>query len=168
MTIRPNSQNARILRALSDGRWHTVANIHRKAGTSRLNSRVSELRKQGYEIEHETVPEKTGSLGHKYRLLNPPSQTELATLVDLPLPDDWEERRAEVPRDETHRYRIYRMVYDVLDLLATATTAEDVGVALVTLGLEGEFDHSCVGLLDTRGTDAEKGVWVLNPWDTTP
>lgn len=146
----------------------TVAAIHRKAGTSRLNSRVSELRKQGYEIEHETVPEKTGSLGHKYRLLNPPSQTELARLVDLPLTGDWEGRRAEVPRDETHRYRIYRMVYDELDLLATATTSGDVGTAIVTLGLEGEFDHSCVGILDTHGTDAAKGTWVINPWDSTP
>jgi biotin operon repressor len=166
--IKPNSQNARILRALSDGRFHTVANIHRKAGTSRLNSRISELRKQGFEIEHETVAGKTGSLGHRYRLLNPPSQTELARLVDLGIHDDISLPRAEIPRDAVHRYRIYRMVYDVLDLVATASTPEDVGVAIITLGMEGEFDHSCAGILDTHGTDAAKGTWVLDPWDTTP
>jgi biotin operon repressor len=168
VAVRPNSQNARILRALADGRWHTVANIHRKSGTSRLNSRISELRKHGYVIEHETIPQKTGSLGHKYRLLNPPTQTELATLVDLGIPDGSSLPRREVPRDSTHRYRIYRMVYDELDLVATATTAEDVGVALITLGSEGEFNHSCAGILDTHGTDEIQGSWILNPWDTTP
>jgi hypothetical protein len=166
MTVRPGSQNARILRALSKGTWVTVAEIHRRAGTSRLNSRVSELRKYGYEIEHETVPGKVGSLGHRYRLLNPPSPTELARIIDpieFPgLPRD------EVPRNKDHRFRIYRQLYDEIDLVATATTAEDVGVAIITLGAEGVFSHSCVGILDSHGTDKKPGSWVINPWDTNP
>lgn len=164
MTVRPNSQNARILRALSDGKWVTVAEIHRRAGTSRLNSRISELRKYGYEIEHEVVPGKTGSLGHRYRILNPPPASELARLID-PLFEDGLPRH-EIPRDEMHRYRIYRMKLDEIDLIATASNPEDLGIAIITLGLEGEFSGTCIGILDTHGSDSEPGSWVLNPWDT--
>jgi hypothetical protein len=67
-----------------------------------------------------------------------------------------------------HRYRIYRQIYDEIDLVATASTAEDVGVALVTLGREGAFSGACVGLLDTRGNEDEPGVWIIHPWDTAP
>lgn len=165
--VRPNSQNARILRALADGKWHTVANIHRRAGTSRLNSRVSELRKYGYEIEHEAVEGKTGSLGHRYRLLNPPTVDELAAIID-PFLTDRGLIRDEIPRDAIHRYRIYRMVYEQLELVATATTPADVGEAIVSLGTEGIFTQSCVGILDTHGTDEVKGDWVLNPFDVMP
>lgn len=164
--VKPNSQNARILRALSKGTWVSVAEIHRRAGTSRLNSRISELRKYGYEIEHKTLPGKTGALGHQYRLRNPPSATVLTTLIDpiefSGLPRD------EVPRDMVHRFRIYRQIYDELDLVATATTAEDVGVAIVALGTEGVFAHSCVGILDSHGTDRRPGSWILSPFDTLP
>ena len=162
--IRPNTQNARILRALADGRWTTVSEIHRRAGTSRLNSRISELRGHGYEIEHKVGPGATSSLKHRYRLLNPPSKTELARLVD-PIFDEKLPRK-EIPRDETHRYRIYRMILDEIDLVATASTPEDVGSAIVTLGREGEFAGACIGLLDTHGTDEVPGSWVVNPWDT--
>jgi hypothetical protein len=168
MTVKPGSQNARILRALADGSWHSVANIHRKAGTSRLNSRVSELRKYGYVIEHDTVPGKVGSLGHRYRLLNPPSATELAAIIDPASYVSHGIPRDEVPRDSTHRFRIYKMRYDELILLATATTAEDVGVAIVTLGNEGEFAGGCLGILDTHGTDEAQGTWTVQPWDTNP
>lgn len=164
--VKPNSQNARILRALSRGTWVSVAEIHRRAGTSRLNSRISELRNYGYEIEHGTVPGKTGALGHRYRLVNPPSATELATFIDpvefSGLPRD------EVPRNRDHRFRIYRQLYDEIDLVATATTAEDVGVAIIALGGEGVFAHSCVGILDSHGTAETPGSWILNPWDTSP
>ena len=168
MTIRPNSQNARIVRVLADGKWKTTAAIHRKAGTCRLNSRISELRAYGYEIEHGKVPGKTGPLGHRYRMLNPPTQSELARIVDLQVRDDRGLVREEIPRLPEHRFRIYRMIYDELDLVATASTPEDVGVALITLGEEGEFDHSCAGILDTHGTDEYQGAWVLNPFDTSP
>lgn len=164
MGVQANSQCARILRALADGRWTTVSEIHRRAGTSRLNSRISELRGYGYKIEHGIGPGKTSSLKHRYRLLNPPSQTELARLVD-PIFDEKLPRK-EIPRDETHRYRIYRMVLDEIDLVATASSAEDVGVAIMTLGREGEFAGACIGILDTHGTDEVPGSWIVNPWDT--
>lgn len=45
------SQNARILEVLGDGKHHSMREIHARAGFMRLNSRVSELRCQGYEIE---------------------------------------------------------------------------------------------------------------------
>lgn len=166
--VKPNSQNARIIKVLADGKWKTTAAIHRKAGPGRLNSRISELRRYGYEIEHGKVPGKSGPLGHRYRLLNPPTQTELARLIDLEVRDERSLPRDEVPRNPEHRYRIYRMIYDELDLVATASTPEDVGVALITLGEEGEFDQTCAGILDTHGTDEVQGSWVLNPFDTSP
>ena len=166
--IKPGSQNSRILRALAGGGWVSVAAIHRKAGTSRLNSRVSELRKHGYEIEHETVPGKVGSLGHRYRLLNPPSPMELARIID---PEGYVSPgipRGEVPRDSIHRFRIYRVRFDELDLVATASTPEEVGVALCTLGDEKVFQGTCAGVLDTYGTDEVPGSWILDPFDTSP
>ena len=166
MSIGPNTQNARILRALADGRWTTVSEIHRRAGTSRLNSRISELRLHGYEIEHTVGPGATSALKHRYRLLNPPSKTELARLVD-PIFDETLPRK-EIPRNETHRFRLYKLVYDELYLLATATTPEDVGMAIVTLGSEGEFSGGCLGLLDTHGADEVPGTWIVLPWDTNP
>jgi hypothetical protein len=48
------------------------------------------------------------------------------------------------------------------DLVATCATAEAVGVALVTLGREGEWDECPVGVLDTMGEPGEK--WILRPW----
>lgn len=169
MPIKPNSQNARILRALSDGKWHSVASIHRRAGPSRLNSRISELRSHGYVIEHEhvPVPGKRGPVGHRYRLTNPPAADELAAIID-PIVSEAGLRREEVPRDMTHRFRIYRMVYEELELLATATAPADVGEAIVELGREGLFAQSCVGILDTHGSDEVKGEWVVNPFDSTP
>ena len=48
---KPESQCDRVLRVLRDGRPHTIAEIHARAGTMRLNSRVAELRKRyGLEI----------------------------------------------------------------------------------------------------------------------
>ena len=41
-----NGQCARVLDVLSDGEKHTVREIHERAGTMRLNSRVSELRRR--------------------------------------------------------------------------------------------------------------------------
>lgn len=62
--MKRESQNDRILAVLrhanwyaltahgNDGhRWLTTAEIHRRAGFSRLNSRIAELRKRGYLIE---------------------------------------------------------------------------------------------------------------------
>jgi hypothetical protein len=48
------------------------------------------------------------------------------------------------------------------DLIATCATAEAVGVALVTLGREGEWEGCPVGLLDRMGAEGER--WLLRPW----
>ena len=48
------------------------------------------------------------------------------------------------------------------DLIATCATPEAVGVALVTLGREGEWDECPVGILDTQGETGEK--WIVRPW----
>jgi hypothetical protein len=49
---KPDSQCGRILALLRDGEPHSMREIHRVCGFSRLNSRVSELRKvYGYVID---------------------------------------------------------------------------------------------------------------------
>lgn len=168
---RPGSQNARIIAALSDGKWKSTATIHRLAGTSRLNSRISELRSRGYVIEHDTVPgKKPGPTAHRYRLVHSPYETPvdpgtvLADMLDTPEPalttDDL------YPRDERNRFRIYIIPCggNDLDVVATCWTPEAVGQALVTLGREGMFERCSVGVMDVLADEGEK-KWVLNPWD---
>ena len=48
------------------------------------------------------------------------------------------------------------------DLIATCATPEAVGVALVTLGREGEWDECPIGILDTQGETGQK--WLVRPW----
>jgi len=50
----------------------------------------------------------------------------------------------------------------VRQLLATCETPEAVGVAIVTLGREGEFAECPIGLLDREGETNQK--WILLPW----
>ena len=166
--IKPGSQNSRILRVLGDEHWHTTANLYRKCGGMILHSRISELRKHGFEIDHEVIPGKSGALGHRYRLLNSPSPADLDAIVGPVVNASSGIPREDVPRDLAHRFRIYKMVYDELVLLATASTAEDVGVAIVALGNEGQLAGGCLGLLDTHGTDEARGSWTVQPWDTAP
>ena len=69
-SVKPGSQCARVLEVLSDCEWHTVAEIHDRAGTMRLNSRISDLRlKYGYAIEHDVEGAGVGAHKHRYRLL---------------------------------------------------------------------------------------------------
>lgn len=63
------SQCAAILEVLADGGWHSVREIHARAGYSRLNSRVSELRERGHRIEHDTVAAASNVERHRYRLV---------------------------------------------------------------------------------------------------
>lgn len=166
MTIRQGSQNARILGSLANGRWHTTARIHREAGTSRLNSRISELRNYGYVIEHEKVPGKTGPRGHRYRLLGVPDGTPLpqARMVLERLA----ERRADqvTPRTPDKRFRLYRLCDDdSLDLVGTCAEPEEIGWEIIRLSAEGEWGRCSFGLLDTHGRDGNPGTWILNPWD---
>lgn len=48
------------------------------------------------------------------------------------------------------------------ELVATATDPESVGVALITLAREGEFDECPIGILDTQGETGRK--WLITPW----
>lgn len=61
-----------------------------------------------------------------------------------------------------HRYRIYRLRTGELELVASAPSAENMGVALVVLHEEGEFEiDDSVGVLDTIETP---GHWVVSPF----
>lgn len=164
MTVKPGSQAARILNALRDGTWVSVSEIHRRAGSSRLNSRISDLRKQQYEIQHREVAGKgRASLRHQYRLVSAPG----------PLPDPGEIPRESLsrdatPRDKDRRYRIYVTTEtNKLLLMATAATEEQVGVEICRLGRSGKIARCCLGLLDTHGVDNEAmtGEWIVNPFD---
>lgn len=64
------SQCDRVLNVLADGQLHPVPEIHDRAGTMRLNSRVAELRKRGHTIECVRVPGATGAAAYAYRLLD--------------------------------------------------------------------------------------------------
>lgn len=46
--------------------------------------------------------------------------------------------------------------------LATCESPEAVGVALVTLAREGEFEECPIGLLDRMGETNQK--WLIRPW----
>jgi hypothetical protein len=54
----------------------------------------------------------------------------------------------------------------VRELMATCSTSEAVGVALVTLGREGEFTDCPIGLLDSLGEINKK--WLVLPWGASP
>lgn len=66
--LSPDSQCGRILAVLRDGRVHSVPEIHRLAGTSRLNSRVAELRRRGLDIVCSRVEGKKGAEAYAYQL----------------------------------------------------------------------------------------------------
>lgn len=64
------TQIARILDVLSDGEWHDVAEIHKRAGYSRLNSRVAEARTRGFVIDCERLKGVADNTkAYRYRLL---------------------------------------------------------------------------------------------------
>jgi len=54
----------------------------------------------------------------------------------------------------------------VRELLATCATPEAVGVALVTLAREGEWEECPLGLLDREGEKGKK--WLILPWLPSP
>jgi hypothetical protein len=49
------------------------------------------------------------------------------------------------------------------ELVATATDPESLGVALVTLAAEGEWEGCPLGLLDKPDPD-KPGTWLIKPW----
>lgn len=46
--------------------------------------------------------------------------------------------------------------------VATCGSPEALGVALITLGREGEFDDCPIGILDQGGEKGKK--WIVRPW----
>jgi hypothetical protein len=90
--------------------------------------------------------------------------------------------------DPAQRYRIYRLCQcpvcegkrlvdgewcpdcrgegRIRELVATAGTPEAIGVALVTLGREGEWDDCPIGLLNIEGEIGHK--WIFRPWLPSP
>jgi hypothetical protein len=60
----------------------------------------------------------------------------------------------------------------VRELQATCESPEALGVALVTLGREGQYDdengHPCpIGVLDTMADEGER-KWIVLPWTPSP
>lgn len=83
-----STQNSRILDVLTDGGWHTCAAIHQRAGFSRLNSRVAELRTRGYMIECRHVEGAArGPEAYEYRLVGTPGAGEPWGVAGLPASD---------------------------------------------------------------------------------
>lgn len=167
--IRPGSQNARVLLALADGKQRTVAYIHGRAGAAcRLNSRISELRRQGYEIEHTTRPGATEAHRHLYRLSPPLSPQEVARLRGQATVFGGGfvvSGETLAPRTDEERMRIYRLSGGELSIIATAEDDDSAGAAIVRLAREGEFERCALGLLDSLGDEDAEGDWVIKPWD---
>lgn len=85
------------------------------------------------------------------------------TVPAMPMKSDDRRYDEIAPRGEgPERYRVYRLRAGELELLATAPSAECMGLALATLHSEGEFiTDDSVGVLDTA---PEPGKWVVNPY----
>ena len=87
------SQSQRILAALSDGEFHTTADLYARVGGCILHSRISELRRRGFWIVSERVPGETGPRSFKYRLV--PTLTEQGAARERATQSAWEARNAE-------------------------------------------------------------------------
>jgi biotin operon repressor len=156
--VKHGSQCERILRVLADGAWHSVNHIHRKAGYSRLNSRVSELRSRGYDIEHMKIHGRSGTKAHRYRWNNaPPLPPAVTSAFEVPYENV-------CPRDAANRFRCYAVEHGEQRLLGTCADPEALGVMIVTLASEGELNNATLGVLDTLGQDENPGKWLVNPY----
>lgn len=63
-----------LLEQLADGREHTLTDLLRASIDQRghgltVHSRVSDLRRQGHDVEHVTIPGAERGAGHAYRLV---------------------------------------------------------------------------------------------------
>jgi len=68
--------------------------------------------------------------------------------------------------DPAQRFRIYcRDHAGELTLIATCGTPEAVGVAIITLGREHEFEDCALGILDVLGEKGQR--WILRPWEAS-
>lgn len=52
--------------------------------------------------------------------------------------------------------------------IASCETPEAVGVALVTLAREGEWEDCPFGLLDRMPEGKQTGTWLILPWQASP
>lgn len=74
------------------------------------------------------------------------------------------------PRDREHRYRVYTVNDNELEVIACAETAGGVGQALVTIHEDMKeqgmrlADLGCIGVLDVLGGDPPTGEWIVLPW----
>ncbi len=67
--------------------------------------------------------------------------------------------RCGFPGGEQERFQLYVLERDERRLLATAADMEAIGVAIKTLGEEGELDAGPVGVLDRAAHR-----WLVSPW----
>ena len=85
-------------------------------------------------------------------------------MLSQPFELDWDDVSGR--NDPASRFRIYcRDHAGILTLIATCATPEAVGVAVVTLGREHEFEDCALGILDVLGEKGER--WVLRPWEAS-
>lgn len=156
------SQSARVLAVLKDGKPHSVPEIHQKAGTMRLNSRIADLRKKGHVIVCERVKGKRGAEAYYYQLVGEGTEA-VVTFGQMRLATD-----DIAPRTENERFRIFR-VKDGGDpeILSTAKSLEATISAISRLSCEGEFEGYAIGVQDARAKKrkgAYVGEWIGIPW----
>lgn len=80
------------------------------------------------------------------------------------------------PRDDEHRFRLYAVVGDERDVLATAADMAAIGVAMGTIHEDMKAigrrlcDYGRIGVLDTMpdGRPHPTGEWIVQPWDRRP
>ena len=70
--------------------------------------------------------------------------------------------------DPEQQYRVYRVCpgETTPELMVTCGTPEALGVALVTLGREGEWKDCAIGVLHVLGEPGQR--WLLKPWRAMP
>ena len=79
-------------------------------------------------------------------------------------------RNTDTEYDPAERFRVYTVCQGetTRDLIATCATPEALGVAIVTLGREGEFLDCALGILDTDPEAVVGQKWILKPWRAMP
>lgn len=84
------SQCEKVGRVLADGHWHTAAEIHRRCGFMRLNSRIADLRKdRGWTIVCEHVKGAgVGADAYRYRLVGTSEGDEAGQPAVVSSPSD--------------------------------------------------------------------------------
>lgn len=100
-----------------------------------------------------SAPENAGSNPERYRIF---------VLCDCPECDGTGKGYDGTATPSTFRCPECRGEGRVRQEIATCPSPGALGVALVTLGREGEFEECPVGVLDSEGAVGEK--WIIRPW----